>query len=81
MESLDYRYHRIHLNSAMAELEPDGSVRVIVAHEDPGHPNWIRTCGHDRGTMCWRWVRAIAHPVPDTRVEKLAAVREARGGR
>jgi hypothetical protein len=30
---------------------------VIVAHKDPGHPNWIQTCGHNEGTMCWRWYR------------------------
>jgi hypothetical protein len=45
---------------------------VIVAHEDPGHPNWIETCDHERGTMCWRWVRADEHPEPQCRVMKLA---------
>lgn len=72
MESLDYRYHRIHVNKHTAHYEPDDSVRVIVAHGDPGHPNWIRTVGHRRGTMCWRWVRADKHPQPRTRVIPLA---------
>lgn len=71
MESLDYRYHRIHLNKHGAVLEPDGSVRIVVAHTDPGVPNWIQTVGHRSGTMCFRWVRADAHPVPRTRVVKL----------
>jgi hypothetical protein len=47
-------------------------VRLVVAHEDPGLPNWITTAGHTQGTMCFRWVRADAHPVPSTRVVKLA---------
>jgi hypothetical protein len=68
MESLDYRYHRIHLNNSTARLERDGSVRIVVAHRDPGLPNWLSTAGHDQGTMCFRWVRAQAHPVPATRV-------------
>ena len=76
MESLDYRYFPITLNNASAKLEPDGSVRIVVAHEDPGLPNFIDTCGHDLGTMCLRWVRAKEHPTPRTRVVKLASLKE-----
>jgi len=57
MESLDYRYFTICINKASAIYEPDGSVRIIVAHKDPGKPNWINTCGHFEGTMLWRWYR------------------------
>lgn len=57
MESLDYRYFTVCVNKATAVYRPDGSVRVIVAHTDPGQPNWINTCGHTEGTMCWRWYR------------------------
>ena len=71
MESLDYRHHRIHTNKHLARYEPDGSVRLVVAHEDPGLPNWIETAGHASGTMCFRWVRADTHPEPRTRVLKL----------
>jgi hypothetical protein len=71
MESLDYRYFKIHVNSSTAVLEKDGSVRIIVAHRDPGLPNWLNTVGHEQGTMCWRWVRADSHPVPRTRVVKF----------
>lgn len=78
MESLDYRFHRIHLNNRSARAEPDGSVRVIVAHEDPGLPNWLTTTGHARGTMCWRWVRAKEFPAPRTRVVRLADLRAGR---
>jgi hypothetical protein len=75
MESLDYRYFPITVNNASAKLEPDGSVRVVVAHENPGVPNYIDTCGHDLGTMCWRWVRAKDHPQPMTKVVKLDSLR------
>jgi hypothetical protein len=78
MESLDYRYFNIHLNKHSAVPEPDGSVRIVVAHEDPGLRNWITTAGHAEGTMCLRWVRADAHPVPRTRVVKLAELSKAR---
>jgi hypothetical protein len=72
MESLDYRYFKVHVNKHTARLEDDGSVRIIVAHQDPGLPNWINTVGHESGTMCFRWVRAQAHPQPRTRVVELA---------
>jgi hypothetical protein len=47
-------------------------VRIVVAHEDPGLPNWIDTVGHAQGTMCFRWIRATEHPQPRTRVVKRA---------
>jgi hypothetical protein len=75
MESLDYRYHTVHVNKHTAKYETDGSVRIVVAHEDPGRPNWIDTVGHDSGTMCLRWVRANEHPQPRTRVMKIHEVR------
>jgi len=76
MESLDYRYHRIHVNSKTAVYEEDGSVKIVVAHADPGHPNWIQTVGRTQGTMCFRWVRAEVEvpPQPSCRVVLLADV-------
>lgn len=73
MESLDYRFHRIHINSATATLKNDGSIRIIVAHQDPGLPNWLTTAGHEFGTMCFRWVRPLGEPPqPQTRIIKLS---------
>ena len=75
MESLDYRHFTIHTNKHLAHYEADGSVCLIVAHEDPGLPNWLDTAGHTSGTMCFRWVRAAEHPQPGCRVVKLASLR------
>jgi len=71
MESLDYRYHTIAINHHGAKYRDDGSVCLVVSERDPGVGNWIETAGHRRGTMCWRWIRAAAHPRPATRVVKL----------
>ncbi len=76
MESLDYRYHRIHTNKHLAQYEDDGSVRLIVAHENPGLPNWLETAGHTSGTMCFRWVRAREPSQPRTRLIQLSSLRE-----
>jgi hypothetical protein len=77
MESLDYRYFRIHLNKATTRYQPDGSVRIVVAHTDPGLPNWLTTTGHREGTMCLRYIHAEEHPEPRTRLVKLADLRPA----
>ncbi|KOO27267.1 hypothetical protein Ctob_007310 [Chrysochromulina tobinii] len=69
MESLDYRYHRVHTNSTLARPDEDdpGAVTVLVSHSDPNadgvfRGNHIETVGHTCGTMCFRW---IAPRVPD----------------
>lgn len=68
MESLDYRYFNVHINKHSAVYNDDGSVTIVVAHNNPNSPNWIDTVGHRQGTMCFRWVKASAHPEPSTRV-------------
>ncbi len=80
LESLDYRYHDIHVNKGTAVLRPDGSVRVVVAHEDPGCENWLDPCGHVEGAMCWRWIRAAEHPEPSCRLVELEELRRELAG-
>ena len=67
MESLDYRYFQVHVNKSSAVYRKDGSVCVVVAHQDPkieGKPyTWINTVGHHQGQMLWRWTST---PVPHT---------------
>lgn len=72
LESLDYRYHNIHFNKHTAHYEADGSVKIIVAHQKPAHPNWVETTGHNRGTLCWRWIGADQHPPVAAKVVKFA---------
>jgi len=73
-ESLDFKNRRVHTNSLTTHYNDDGSWTIIVAHEDPGHPNWMDTAGHDHGIMGVRWVRADALPEPKCRVTKLSEI-------
>jgi hypothetical protein len=77
-ESLDYQFRRTTLNKHSAALRPDGSFRLVVAHENPGDRNWIDTAGHERGTMLLRWVRARQHPLPVCTVVQRDALRPER---
>lgn len=74
IESLDYRFHTIDLNHTQAHYESDGSFRIIVAHADPGLPNWLETAGHRHGTMGLRWVNAKEHPKPSCKVVPLSSL-------
>jgi hypothetical protein len=46
---------RTGINSARLVTEPDGSWEIVLAHRDPGHPNWVSTSGRPRGRMWFRW--------------------------
>ena len=64
MQSLDYRWFRTWVNKFTAKYETDGSVEIVIAHQDPGarYPNWLNTCGHDQGGMLARYIGAQNPP-------------------
>ena len=79
MQTLDYRHRTTALNAAQIAYEPDGSYRIVVAHEDPGVANWLDTESHRAGTIFWRFLLAEEQPEqPHTRIVKLADVRAGR---
>ena len=41
---------------ARVRSEPDGSFRMIIAHRDPGVPNWLDTEGRPFGMVFWRFM-------------------------
>jgi len=63
-ETMDYRYRLCSLNQHHAQLEQDGSLLVVVSHEDPGLPNWLDPSGHDEGYVTFRWIGADHYPRP-----------------
>lgn len=52
----DYRYRSCSLNRRQMQADDEGRFRFVVAHEDPGVPNWIDTEGHAAGTLYWRFL-------------------------
>jgi hypothetical protein len=81
MESLDYTRARVHLNGSTVHHDADGSVTLVIAASDPGHPNWLNTTGHTAGTMCMRLTGA-AHPATaHTSLVRLEALRSLSGRR
>ena len=56
LESLEFLYRPVCLNHSQMKLEADGSFRIMVAHRDPGSPNWLDTSGHREGGVVFRWL-------------------------
>ncbi len=70
--------HRItSLNQHQAHVDGDGRVRFVLAHEDPGVPNWLDVGGHREGLLTYRWFWPESDPNVETRVLPLAEVSRA----
>jgi hypothetical protein len=72
----DYRYRSCSLNRKQMEADASGRFRFVVAHEDPGAPNWIDTEGHAAGTLYWRFLLPEGDlEQPSCRVVPLSEIR------
>lgn len=76
-ESLDWTRRQTSLNERQARLDSDGIFRAVIAHSDPGVPNWLDTQGHTWGTINGRYLLTDASPEPLLHTVKLANVRAA----
>lgn len=75
MQSFDYVNRQVSLNRNQVEYEGDGSYRIVVAHSDPGVPNWLDTEGRPHGTIYWRYVFPTETPErPRTKVVKHSSL-------
>lgn len=73
---LDFTYHQTSLNGHQAVIDSDGRFRAVVAHTDPGVPNWLDTQGNGGGVLIFRYFRTDRSVIPTIRKVALAEVRE-----
>lgn len=76
LQTYDYLDHRVSLNRKQAKQGADGSFRMVVAHSDPGVPNWLDTEGRPMGLVYWRFVfpEGDVQPIA-TKVVPLASLK------
>ena len=75
MQSYDFVNRQISLNRNQIEYEKDGSFKMVVAHEDPGVPNWLDTEGRSTGQIYWRYIFPTQTPQRvKTKLVKLASL-------
>ena len=56
LQTFDYLRHPVSLNRAQAVAGDDGTVTMVLAHRDPGVPNWLSTEGRPFGLVFWRFM-------------------------
>ena len=56
LQTPPYRHRRVSLNRNQVRYEQDGSFKIVVAHRDPGVPNWIDAAGLPTGMIFWRFL-------------------------
>lgn len=74
-ETMDYRYRLCSTNCHHATLEDDGELVFVVAHEDPGVPNWLDPSGHVEGYITLRWMGSESYPVPASEQVKVSTLK------
>ncbi len=72
-ESLDFANHPSSLNAFQARPDADGAVRYVIAHRDPGVPNWLDTTGLPEGFVSPRWT----YPTKPDRLPTIRATKVA----
>jgi hypothetical protein len=76
LQMFDYTNRSVSLNRAQTVADDDGRFTIVLAHDDPGVPNWLDTEGRAFGIVYWRFMLpdgAIETPVGT--VVKLEEVR------
>lgn len=75
LHTFNYERERVTINGGQVRYEDDGSWRIVVAHRDPGHPNWVSTAGHPKGLIWLRWFYPSETPSrPTSRVVPIDQV-------
>jgi hypothetical protein len=73
-ECIEPGRRRSTITNAGAVARADGSVRLVVAHGDPGVANWLDTGGRGRGFVIVRWLDNPSAPPIRTQVVPLSRV-------
>ena len=68
LQTPPYRYRDVSLNRNQIRYAKDGSFEVVVAHRDPGRPNWIDAAGLPTGMIFWRFLLP-EEPIPPITTE------------
>ena len=67
-EPFDYANRTTSLNHTQGRLSTDGRFRSVIAHRDPGVPNWLDTEGRPEGMVTHRWIDGSADAHVEARV-------------
>lgn len=66
--SMDYLYRPVSHTPSRTSVDPDGRVRLVMTHADPGVHNWIDTQGFAEGYLTYRNIGGRDLPPIETTV-------------
>ena len=56
LQTFDYANRSVSFNRAQTVADADGRFTAVIAHADPGVPNWLDTEGRPFGIVYWRFM-------------------------
>ncbi len=56
LQTPPYINRKVSYNRKQLQYEDDGSFKIVIAHRDPGVPNWIDAAGLKSGMVFWRYL-------------------------
>ncbi|MYM62360.1 hypothetical protein GSF27_03235 [Pseudomaricurvus sp. HS19] len=75
-QTLDWYNNQSSLNETQAKADSDDVLRVVVASQDPGVPNWLDTAGFSSGVVQGRWTACDSQPIPNVKKVALGELRK-----
>lgn len=79
-QSIEFARRQSSLNSCQAGADPDGRVRAVICHDDPGFANWLDPGGNTEGTLAVRYLFPDHVPVVRYRAMARDEVHDAMAG-
>jgi hypothetical protein len=76
LDSGDFANRQTSLNMVQTAVDDDKHIRLVVAHDDPGVPNWIDTERQPEGMLVYRSIGTRSRPTVDARVVPLTDLRQ-----
>lgn len=73
--AIEFVYRQSSLNGHQARVDGDGRFRAVIAHQDPGVPNWLDPAGSRQGMLIGRWYGCSSNPIPTLTRVPLAELR------
>jgi hypothetical protein len=77
LQSLDFVGRSTSCNARQAYIGSDGTIRYVLAHEDPQVPNWMDVGGHPWGGMLFRAALTTEPAQPTATLVPLSALHDA----
>lgn len=74
-QTLDYANRPVSLNRVQTQTGADGAFTMVLAHRDPGVPNWLDSEGRNLGLVFWRFMLPEGEiETPSTEIVPFAEV-------